>query len=803
METRYNPKEVEPRIQKFWEENKLFKFDRNSNKPSFCIDTPPPFTSGDPHMGNFLYWTWIDTICRYKRMRGFNVLLPQGWDCHGLPTELQVEKNYKISKNFKERFLELCKEWTDECIDKMKTKLIEMGYSSDWDYEYSTDSDDYLAFVQKTLLNLYFKKLLKKVEHPVMWCTKCGTSLAKAEVGYKEKEGILYGIRIPVGKEHITISTTRPEFLPACVAIFVHPDDKRYQKFINKNARLPIFDREVPILENKEVDMEFGTGVVYLCTYGDESDIKWQKKFNLPCINIITEDGKLNENAGKFKGMSLEDARIGIVEELGSMGLLEGERKFKHNVLCHTERSSCLNPIEFLIKKQWAIDAMKFSDDMLTLSKDVEWYPDHMQKRLINWVESMDWDWIISRQRVFGTPIPFWHCDKCEKIFYPKEDELPVNPAIQKYLPQEKCECGGNIIGETDICDGWVDSSITPLVISGYWKKDEQLFKKLYPIDVRQQGHDIIRTWAYYTMLRCFIETSQKPWKKILVNSMILGPDGREMHKSLGNLVMPDEVMSKNGADAIRAGMIMMGAYGNDVPFSWKDMDFTFRFLTKYWNILRFSEPQLQKIENTELTVIDSWMITKLQKVIKKVTDDLENFRFAPAFETLHNFIWHDLADNYLETIKYRLYEDKIKEPALYTLYNVLLSINKMLAPIMPHITEELWQTIFRKFEKDVSVHVSSWPIANDRMIDYESEKAGDIAMAIISFVRQYKNKRGLSLNAPIEKLMIECDSETQRKLEDVFDDIKGTVKIKEIEFAKGEFVLEGYEKIKLSVKLD
>ncbi|NIO44239.1 MAG: valine--tRNA ligase [Candidatus Aenigmarchaeota archaeon] len=801
MQTRYNPKDTEPKIQKFWQENNLFKFERVTNKPSFCIDSPPPFTSGIPHMGHVLWWTWIDVIARYKRMRGFNVLLPIGWDCHGLPTELRVEEKYKIKKTFKERFLKLCKEWTIENIGKMKSKMIEMGVSADWDYEYSTDSEEYLAFVQKTLLNLHFKKLLKRVEHPVMWCTKCETTLAKAEVGYKEKEGVLYDIKIPVENDFIIISTTRPEFLPACVGIFVHPDDKRYKKFVDKKAKLPIYDREVSILTNKEVDMEFGTGAVYLCTYGDESDIKWQKKYNLPSINIITEDGKLNENAGKFEGLILEDARNKIIEELGMMGLIEKEKKFKHNVLCHTERGGCLTPIEFLIKKQWAIEAVKFSDDVLELSKNMEWYPEYMEKRLINWVDSMDWDWIISRQRVFGTPIPFWYCENCGKIFYPEEQDLPVNPAIEKYFSRDNCECGGKLIGETDICDGWVDSSISPLIISGYWKNDEELFKKLYPNDLRQQGHDIIRTWAYYTILRCFLEIKEKPWKKILINGMIRGPDGREMHRSLGNLVMPDEVLSKHGADTIRAGMIMMGAYGNDVPFSWKDMDFTFRFLTKYWNIFRFSIPHFEKIERTGITLIDSWIITKLQRLIKNVTEDLDNFQFTSAFEALHNFVWHVLADNYLEMIKYRLYEDKLKESALFTLYNVLVSMNKMLAPIMPHITEEIWQIFFRKFENETSVHISSWPKFSEKLIYEENEKTGDIAVAITAFVRQYKNKRGISLNSPIEKLIIECDMKTQKRLEDVFEDIKGTVKVKDIEFGKGEHVLENYD-IKLSVRL-
>lgn len=789
MEKNYNPKEIEPKITKFWEESKIFKFDREGNKPSFCIDTPPPFTSGIPHMGHALWWTWNDVITRYKRMTGFNVLLPQGWDCHGLPTELQVEKNFKVKKSEKEKFLDACRIWTDDMIKKMKSKMIEMGYSSDWDFEYSTDSKEYMAFVQKTLLNLFNKGLLKRVEHPVMWCTNCGTTLAKAEVGYREREGVLYDIKIPVGKEHITISTTRPEFLPACVAIFVHPDDERYKRFVNKKATLPIYNREVPILSNQEVDTTFGTGVVYLCTYGDESDIKWQKKFDLPSINIITEDGRLNENSGFLKSLTIKEARNKIVEDLGNRGLILKETKFKHNIICHTERAGCENPIEFLIKKQWAIEAMKFSKDMMEMSKSIEWHPDYMQKRLANWVDSMDWDWIISRQRVYGTPIPFWYCEKCDKVFAPKIEELPVNPSIEE--SKKKCDCGGNLVGETDICDGWVDSSITPLIISGYWKNDEELFKKLYPNDIRQQGHDIIRTWAYYTMLRCFQETGRKPWKKILINGMILGPDGREMHKSLGNFVIPDDVLSKQGADTIRAGLIMMGAFGNDVPFAWKDMNFTFKFLTKFWNIFRFSSDYLIRTDNKQITLIDFWILTKLQKVIEKVTKNFENFEFTEAFEILHNFIWHDVADNYLEMIKYRIFEDRAKEGVITTLYYLLLTTTKLLAPIIPFITEELWQNFFRKYETEASVHISLWPKIIESVIDKDAEEIGDMAVAIISSIRQYKNRRGIALNAPMEKLTIECDDKLKKRLERVFEDIKGTIKVKEIIFGKGDIPVE------------
>jgi valyl-tRNA synthetase len=800
MEKNYNPKDIEPKITKFWEENKLFKFDRSSSKPSFCIDTPPPFTSGVPHMGHALWWTWNDVVARYKRMRGFNVLLPQGWDCHGLPTELKVEKNFKVKKSDKEKFLEACKMWTDDMIKKMKVKMIEMGYSSDWDFEYSTDSKEYIAFAQKTLLNLFYRSLLKRVDHPMMWCTKCGTTLAKAEVGYKEKEGILYDIKLPVEDDHIIISTTRPEFMPACVAVFVHPEDARYKRYTGKKVKLPIFGREVPILSNEDVDMSFGTGVVYLCTYGDEADIRWQKKYNLPAIIIINEYGKMNENAEILNGLSLKDARERILQELAKLGLLVKETKFKHNVLVHTERGDCLNPIEFLIKKQWAIETVKFSDKVLEMANSMEWYPDFMKKRLENWTNSMDWDWIISRQRVYGTPIPFWYCEKCEQIFAPKPEELPVNPSIQTYK-KDKCDCGGRILGETDICDGWIDSSISPLIISGYWKGDDELFKKLYPNSMRQQGNDIIRTWAYYTMLRCYLETGIKPWKSVLINNMILGPDGREMHKSVGNVVLPDEVLSKQGADTIRSGLIMMGVLGNDVAFAWKDMNFTFKFLTKLWNIFRFSSETLDKTKNKQLTLMDFWILTKLQNVIEKVTKSYEEFQFTEAFETLHTFIWHDIADNYLEMVKYRIFENKAKESVVTTLYDLLITVTKLLAPITPFLTEELWQEFFRDREKVISVHSSDWPTANASLTDSDALEMGDMAVAMISSIRQYKNKRGIALNAPIEQLTIECDEKYRKRLERVFEDIKGTIKVKEIIFGQGEIVIENFP-LKISVKI-
>ncbi len=776
---RYDPKVSEKKWQDYWKEKQIYAFDSGVSKKTFVIDTPPPFTSGVPHMGHVLWWTWNDIIARFKRMNGFDVLLPQGWDCHGLPTELKVEKDRNIKKSDKVNFISACREWTGECIKNMKKYMNEIGYSADWNYEYTTDSPEYTGFVQKTLVRLFEKGLIERVEHPIMWCTKCATTLAKAEVGYVERDGVLYYIKFGAeGGGKITIATTRPEMMAACVAIFVHPDDEAYKDLAGKSVKIPIFGQEVKIIANPDVDMEFGTGAVYLCTYGDEMDIKWQKKYNLPAINLINGYGKLNSNAKQFEGMKIADARIKIIEELGMLGLVEKEEKFKHNVLAHTERAACKNPIEFIPMKQWSIKATGSSEEMLKLSNEINWYPEHMKIRLENWVKSMDWDWIFSRQRVYGTPIPFWYCNKCDKI-YPA-DSFPIDTSLQKYK-LEKCECGGDIIGEKDVCDGWIDSSITPLIVSGYWKNDST-HEKLYPCDLRQQGHDIIRTWAYYTMLRCHLETGKKPWNSVLINSLILGPDNREMHKSLGNVVLPDDVLLKHGADTLRTGLVMLGLYSGDAAFNWQNMEFAYKFSTKFWNVFRFFVANADGFEKSEITShMDKWILSEMNRRIKAVTESVEKFQFAYAFELLHDFVWHEVADNYIEFVKYRLYNNIEKQSAQTTLYLLMLNTVKMLSLFMPHITEEMYQTYFRGYEGGESVHRLAWPVADEAMTDENAEKAGAMTKSIVSAVRKFKTSNSMPLNAEIKQLVVECDDADLAHVAKTLKDISGAMNIKDI----------------------
>ncbi|WP_297550594.1 valine--tRNA ligase [Thermococcus sp.] len=796
----YDPNEIEPKWQKFWLDEKIYKYELDEKRPSYAIDTPPPFTSGTLHLGHVLSHTWIDIIARYKRMTGYNVLFPQGFDNHGLPTELKVEKEFGISKDQPEKFLQKCIEWTWQAIEAMRNQFIRIGYSADWDLEYHTMDDWYKAAVQKSLIEFYKKGLLYQAEHPVYWCPRCRTSLAKAEVGYVEEEGYLYYIKLPLadGSGYVPIATTRPELMPACVAVFVHPDDERYKDVVGKKVKLPIFEREVPVLADEDVDPSFGTGAVYNCTYGDEQDVVWQKRYNLPVIIAINEDGTMNERAGPYAGLKTEEARKKIAEDLEKMGLLYKKEKIKHRVLRHTERSSCMAPIELLPKKQWFIKVKDFTDEIVKVAKEINWYPEDMFLRLKDWAESMDWDWVISRQRVFGTPIPFWVCDNGE-IILPDEKDLPVDPRFDK--PPRKCSDGSEPKPVTDVLDCWVDSSITPLIISRWHdaiKGDEEgkrWFEHNFPTALRPQGTDIIRTWAFYTIFRTWVLTGEKPWKDILINGMVAGPDGRKMSKSYGNVVAPDEVIPKYGADALRL-WTALAPQGEDHPFKWETVDYNYRFLQKVWNIYRFAERHLEDFDPAkapaELEPLDRWILSRLHRLIKFATEEMEKYRFNLLTREMITFIWHEVADDYIEMIKYRLYSDdeESKLKAKAALYELLYNTMLLLAPFVPHITEELYQNLFRERIKAKSVHLLEWPKFREDRIDENAEKLGELAREIVGAIRRYKNSHGLALNAKLKHVAIYA-TDSYEMLKTIEKDIAGTMNIERLEIIKGEPELE------------
>ncbi|MFX1238978.1 MAG: valine--tRNA ligase, partial [Promethearchaeota archaeon] len=761
---RFKFTEVQKKWIDYWKKEKIYAFNPNEGKEIFTIDTPPPFVSGTLHLGHVLNHSWIDFVARYNKMKGRNVFFPQGFDCHGLPVELAVEKNYGISKYKRDEFLARCHEWVDKNISNMTKQFDDLGYSTDWNHTYRTMNDDYKYKVQWSLLFFYEKGWLYREKFPTHFCVNCETSVAKAEVSYQDEQGKLWYLRLPIvgGKdgEHITIATTRPEYLEACVGVFVHPNDDRYYHLSAAEVEIPFTDRTVRIEVDKNVDMNFGTGIVYCCTYGDEMDIKWKLEYGLDEIQIFTEDGHMNENS-KYQGMTILEARKQIVKDLEEAGFLEDIKDYDHRVVVHSERSSCRRPIEFLPVYQWFINVKDFTEEIVESGEAMKWYPEKHKQRLMDWCKGLDWNWVISRQRVFGTPIPFWYCADCGEIIPPKEKDLPLDP-LKTPPPIKACpQCKSkNLKGEKDVCDCWIDSSITPLAIAK-WLDDDDFFDKTYTKATvhRPQGYEIIRTWLFYTLFRCKKLTGKAPFSETMINGMVAGPDGRKMSKSFGNIVSPDEVIPEFGADAIRQ-WAAMGSLGDDYPFEYtwinihskqpvkdevifKEMKIlplkkfnnkyrrryeqligASRFLTKIWNAYRLMKMNLDDIELdnldidiNDLTSIDHHIFSEFNKKLDTMTKYFDEYNWHEGFALLRPFFWNEVCDNYVEAIKYRLNSEdqEIRQISLKNALNIFYNLLKIISVFMPFIAEEIHSIMFKQFTNLKSVHLEIWPTSYEQ----------------------------------------------------------------------------------------
>ncbi|MEM1672488.1 MAG: valine--tRNA ligase [Archaeoglobaceae archaeon] len=740
MEKEYRSIEVEEKWLKTWDE-RMFYFDWNSKKPHYIIDTPPPYPTGSFHIGHALNWCIIDFIARYKRMNGYEVMFPQGWDCHGLPTEVKVEEKYGIKKNEvdREKFRELCVKFTEENIAKMRATAKRLGFSIDWSKEYITMYPEYYTKTQISFVRMFKNGLIYRGYHPVIICPRCETTIALAEIEYRKGKTKLNYIKF---SDDVVIATTRPELIPACVALAVNPEDKRYTHLVGKKVKVPVGGHEVRIIADEAVDPNFGTGIVMICTFGDRQDVKWWKKYGLELRNIINRDGTLNELAGKYQGLKISEAREKIIADLKAEGKVLRQEEVEHNVgVCWR----CKTPVEIFPAEQWFVKVDK--EKIVEMAKKIKWVPEFMFDRLLSWVEAMEWDWVISRQRVFATPIPVWYCKKCGKVIVAEEDWLPVDPTKEK--PRKPCECGSSDFeGEKDVLDTWMDSSITPLVIAGWPQLRE------YPVSLRPQGHDIIRTWAFYTILRSQALENEIPWKEIVINGIVFGEDGRKMSKSIGNVISPEEVVEKFGADALRQ-WAASGVIGEDLIFSWREVVAASRFQQKLWSVARFALTHIsdyeEKPEDIErLRIADKWIISKLNRLIAFVRENMDKYRFDEALKAIRSFVWYELADNYIELVKGRLYSGEESDPAKFTLKYVLDRILRLLAPITPFITEEIWSRFFKS-----SVHLQSYPSVEWQMIDEEAEKVGEEMKEILSAIRKLKHDKGLALNAPLKKIIV------------------------------------------------
>ena len=822
---RFKFNDIQKKWTKFWQDEKIYSFDINRKDQIFSIDTPPPFVSGNLHMGHILGHSWIDFVARYNKMKGENVYFPQGFDCHGLPVELAVEKEYGISQHQRDEFLKKCSEWVDSNIKNMRRQYNDLGYSADWDYTYRTMNDDYKYRVQLSLLYFFEKGLLYREKFPIHYCMNCETSIAKAEVGYQDEKGKLWYIKLPlVGREneYMTIATTRPEYMEACVAVLINPNDTRYYDLSAAEVEIPFTNRKVRVYMDKFVDMNFGTGVVYVCTYGDEMDIKWKLQYSLDEITIFTEDGHMNENS-KYKGLTIMETREQVVRDLEKIDLIEKIEDYDHSIIIHSERSSCKKPIEYLPIYQWFINVKDFTDEIIQSGETMKWFPEKHKQRLIDWAEGLDWNWVISRQRVFGTPIPFWYCLDCGEIIPPNKENLPLDP-VKTPAPIKECpKCKSmRIKGEKDVCDCWIDSSISPLQIAK-WEEDEEFFKRAYTDAKvhRPQGYEIIRTWLFYTLFRCKKLTGKAPFHEAMINGMVAGPDGRHMSKSLGNSISPDEVMPLFGADAIRY-WAAMGSLGDDYPFEftwlhlqtkqpvsndvivkekeklpvdkfekkyrrkYEQLTGASRFLTKIWNAYRFLFLNLNKIEisnidynSDELSDIDNFFFSEFNKNLNLIAENFDGYNWHGATMIIRTFFWNEICDNYIEAIKHKFYSEdpKIREISLKNALNLFYQLLKIISIIMPFISEEIYSILFKRFINLKSIHLEKWPTKYDN-ISEELTDTGRFGIEIIKFLRMNKSKLQIPLNQEISRVIILTKSREMKLLEAIREDIKNTIRI-------------------------
>ena len=785
--------------EKKWEDENIYKYIGDGSRPRYIIDTPPPYPTGAIHLGHVLNWVYIDMNARYRRQKGFDVLFPQGWDCHGLPTEVKVEETHNINKNDVSRaqFRQYCIDLTTKNIASMKADMKAMGYSQDWTREFVTMNPEYMKRTQYSFLKMYEDGLIYQGIHPVNWCPRCQTAIAFAEVEYSDNTTFLNYVNFPPAVEdsYDDIASSQEsgkQADPKDEGILIATEDERYTHLLGKYVEVPLSHQKVKIIADEEVDPEFGTGAVMICTFGDKTDVSWVQKYDLEIINAIDETGTLTAAAGRYEGMDLQTCKKQTIDDLDAEGYLLKQEQVDQNV---GQCWRCKTPIEILVKKQWFVAVRDLIEKTKTAADEMKWVPEHMKSRMVNWADSMEWDWCISRQRIFATPIPVWYCKDCGKVILPDAEDLPIDPTVDK--PKHACECGcEEFIPEEDVLDTWMDSSISPLSIAGWPDED---YVNHFPSNIRPQGHDIIRTWAFYTTLRCLALTGQKPFDDIVINGMVFGEDGNKMSKSRPEFVVgPEEVIQQYGADSLRT-WAANSVPGSDVIFDWKDIKHGYRFLRKFWNAFRFISMQIfdEEVSYEEvkdnLGPLDLWILSKLNNLNVTVDTAFAEYNFADTITSIERFFWHDFCDEYIEAVKYRLYtdvSDESRKAAKYTLRTVVETSLKLLAPIAPFFTEEVYQ-----YFSDESIHTTLWPEVYDELISEEMENKGETTVELIDEVRRFKSASKIPLNAELAEVNVYTSDDSLVEIFTQFDDdIKGTLKIKVLEISSGK--PEVHEKI-------
>ena len=743
----YDPKGLEDRIYQKWLDNKYFHAEVNRDKKPFTIVMPPPNVTGQLHMGHALDETMQDILISFKRMQGYESLWQPGTDHAAIATEVKVIEKLKeqgIDKNEigREEFLKHAWEWKEEYGGKIINQLKKLGASADWDRERFTMDEGCSKAVQEVFIKLYEKGYIYKGSRIINWCPVCQTSISDAEVEHEDQDGFFWHINYPVVGEEgqfVEIATTRPETLLGDTAVAVNPGDERYKHLVGKMLKLPLTDREIPVVADEYVDKEFGTGCVKITPAHDPNDFEVGKRHNLPEINIMNDDATINELGGKYAGMDRYEARKAMVEDLKELGLLVKVVPHSHNVGTHDR---CGTTVEPMIKPQWFVRMKEMGEAAIKTLQDgnLQFVPDRFDKIYMHWLENIR-DWCISRQLWWGHRIPAYYCDECGETVVARE------------MPGKCPKCGcTHLTQDEDTLDTWFSSALWPFSTLGWPDKTEEM-EYFYPTDVLVTGYDIIFFWVIRMVFSGLEQTGKTPFHHVLIHGLVRDSQGRKMSKSLGNGIDPLEIIDQYGADALRLTLMTGNAPGNDMRFYMERVEASRNFANKVWNASRFIMMNLEKaevpakIDLASLTSADKWILSKVNTLAKDVTENLDKYELGIAVQKVYDFIWEEFCDWYIEMVKPRLYndEDTTKAAALWTLKTVLANALKMLHPYMPFITEEIFCTLCPEEE---SIMISSWP-------EFKTEwdfKADEEAVEIIKeAVRSIRNVR-TGMNVPPSK---------------------------------------------------
>ena len=764
---RYTPSTTEPKLVAGWQSVGVYHFNPQADRPIYSIDSPPATVSGRLHLGHVYSYSHADFMARFWRMQGCNVFYPMGFDDNGLPTDRLVEQRLgiKAAQIGRAAFIQKCLEVSETIEQEYRALWSRIGLSIDWRYTYRTIDVYSRRTSQASFIDLYEQGRIYQKEAPAIWCPECQTAIAQADLDDLERASEYISLPfewLESDRPALQIATTRPELLAACVAVFVHPGDRRYRGLAGGRVRVPLFGQHVPVLEDPAAGPEQGTGAVMCCTFGDSTDVAWWYTHELPKVEVIGKDGRLTAAAGAYAGLPVPVARAKIKADLQAGGLILDRQATDQTVRVH-ER--CDTPVETIFTRQWFVRILDLKQDLLAAGDQIQWHPQHMQARYRSWVENLNWDWCISRQRFFGVPFPLWYCQDCGAIRLAGHDSLPIDPLQQQ--PEQPCRCGcASFEAETDVMDTWATSSMTPQIV-GRWldgPADIQngLFGQVFPFSLRPQAHEIIRTWTFYTIVKSKLHFDQLPWKEVLISGWgIAGKGMGKISKSKGGgPTAPLEMIERYSADAVRYWAASTGT-GKDAIISEEKIQMGARLVNKLWNVARFSARFLEdyqpESQQPELSPADRWILARTQSLIRRATGWFLSYDYAAAKNEIEAFFWGDLADNYLEMSKQRLYGtgDQPGLGARYSLYHSLKVVLKLLAPLVPFVTDEIYASLFPIENTTGTIHTSSWPKPDPSLEDERAEALGEHLIDIATTVRRYKSDRNLALGTTLTRLQL------------------------------------------------